>query len=265
MVEMLIALVLAGMVMAATFGVFISQTRQSGLHRETMDARETLRGAAALLSSELRQLSTSRGDLYAIAPQSVTLRSVQGAGTICAVHATQPRYASWEPSGTFAATVDDSALAYSGSGGTWKSLKVNLQWDNAATAGFTQCAWGAAFIPGGAVEVVVGDTAGVGVGSELRLFRRTEYAMFQQDARWWLGRKVGAAASFELVTGPLRPPADSGLVFHYYDATGVETADPTLVQRVELVLRSQSFGKARSSTGIAERLDSLTVSAFLRN
>ncbi len=58
---------------------------------------------------------------------------------------------------------------------------------------------------------------------------------------------------------------DSGLVFHYYDAAGAETADPLLVQRVEVVLRAESFGKARSTTGVTTRLDSVTVVTFLRN
>ncbi len=262
MVELLIAMVLGVMVMAAAVSVFVSQTRQQGLHRETMDARETLRGAAALLTAELRPLSASRGDLYAIAPQSVTLRSVQGAGTICDV--TDDQYAVWEPSGTFAATDDDSALVYSVWADSWNSLEVKDQW----TTGLPNCAWGAAFTSGLVLRLRVAapiDTAGVGVGSGVRAFRRTEYGMFQQNGRWWLGRKVGAAASFELVTGPLRSPADSGLVFHYYDAAGAETADPLLVQRVEVVLRAESFGKARSTTGVTTRLDSVTVVTFLRN
>ena len=268
MVELLIATIMGLMVMAATFSVFISQTRQQGLHRETMDARETLRGAAALLSSELRPLSASLGDLYAIAPQSVTLRSIQGAGTICAVHAAQPWYGVWQPSGTFAATADDSAFVYSVSNATWNIVKVAQVWINPATPGVPFCAWGVAFASDIAVWVTVvapGDTAGVGVGSGIRPFRRIEYGMFQQNGRWWLGRKVGAAASYELVTGPLRSSADSGLVFHYYDAAGAETADRSLVQRVEIVLRSESFGMARSSSGLGVRLDSVTVVTLLRN
>ncbi len=267
MVELLIAMVLGLMVMGAAFSVFVSQTRQEGLHRETMDARETLRGAAALLTAELRPLSASRGDLYAITPQSVTLRSIQGAGTLCSKSpaAPQARYGVWQPSGTFAATADDSALAYSQSSASWNRLKVSQVWQSPSGGMPPFCAWSGALTPGLVVGFVIGDTTGVRVGSGIRPFRRTEYGMFQQDGRWWLGRKVGAAASFELVTGPLRSPADSGLVFHYYDSTGVATADPLLVQRVEVVLRAESFGRARSTTGVTTRLDSVTVVTFLRN
>ncbi len=266
-IELLVYIVQALLVLGAVFRVFVSQSRQHGLHVETMDARETLRGAAALLTTEMRGLSASRGDLYAIAPQSVTLRSMQGSGVICALHVTQPRYGVWGASGTFGETVDDSALVYSVSAQTWNSVKIS-QVFTPTLGGLTTCAWPGAVPLDTVPQVVVSaasDTAGVTVGSGIRAFRRTEFGMFQQDSRWWLGRKVGAAASYELVTGPLRTPADSGLALHYYDAAGVETAVPAQVTRVEIVLRAESFGKARGSQGITTRLDSVTVVAFLRN
>lgn len=266
-IELLVYVVLALIVVGAAFKVFIAQSGLHGLHRETMDARETLRGAAALLTTEMRGLSASRGDLYAIAPQSITLRSPQGSGVICSIHTTQPRYGVAQVSGTFGDTADDSALVYSVSTGAWNSVKIG-QVFNPPGGGLPTCAWPGAVPTDTVMEVVVSapsDTAGVTVGSGIRVFRRTEFGMLQQDGRWWLGRKVGAAASYELVTGPLRPPADSGLALHYYDAAGVETADPTQVTRVEIVLRSESFGKARSAQGVTTRFDSVTVVAFLRN
>ncbi len=267
LIELLVYIVLALLVLGAVFNVFVSQSRQHGLHLETMDARQTLRGGAAMMIAEMRGLSVSRGDLYAIAPQSITLRSVQGLGIICSVHTSQPRYGLWGMSGEFQATADDSALMYSASADAWTSVNIKDVWDPGG-GGVSTCAW-----PGGVptdtvpeVDVAVpSDTAGVTVGSPMRAFRSTEFGMLQQDGRWWLGRKVSGAASYDLVTGPLRAPADSGLALHYYDAAGVETADPTQVTRIEIVLRSESFGKARSTQGITTRRDSVTVVAFLRN
>ncbi len=314
LVELLVYIVLALLVVGAVFRVFVSQSRQHGLHVETMDARQTLRGAAALLTTEMRGLSASRGDLYAIAPQSISLRSVQALGVICDA-ANEPRYGLWHASGTFEATADDSALVNSASTGTWSRVKVAAVWEPSG-GGVSTCAWpgaaptdavvetggadltaewtaycntlppgpkafclgaadwpsycaGLAGPPKAACDAALAAAQAVGVtfevGSPFRAFRRVEYGMLQQDGRWWLGRKVGAAASYELVTGPLRAPADSGLALHYYDAAGVETADPTQVTRVEVVLRSESFGKARSTQGVTTRLDSVTVVSFLRN
>ncbi len=272
-VEILLSMVLGLMVMGAIFTVFMSQTRQQGLHLETMDARETLRGAAALLSGELRQVSSTDGDVFAIAVTSVVLRSLQGTGIVCVKHAAQPRYGLWATSGDMQATANDTAMVYAaGDTGSaaakWTVMKIQQVTATPASLGVGTCAWTGGVAAELGLEVVVAaasDTAGVEVGAPVRAFRRVEYGAFQQDGRWWLGRKVGGAGSFELVTGPLRPPADSGLVFHYYDSTGAETANPLLVHRVEIELRSQSFGQAHSSTGIGERLDSLIISAFLRN
>ncbi len=267
-VELMIYLVMALVVVGAVFGVLISQWRQFGLHRETIDARETLRGAGALLTSELRGASASGGDLYAIAPQSITMRSVQATGVICAKHIIQPRYGLFDPSGTFTDTAEDSVLVYSQSGGTWKNLGVFQAWPAPAAAGVGTCDWAAGQSADQAIEPVVtapADTAGVWVGSGLKAFRRVQYGMFQLNGRWWLGRKLGAAASYELVTGPLRAPADSGLVFHYYNAAGAETAVPADVVRVEIELRSESAGRAGFGGNVGFRRDSLTVNVFLRN
>lgn len=267
-VELMIYMVMAIVVVGAVFGVLVSQWRQFGLHRETIDARETLRGAAALLTLELRSASASGGDLYTIAPQSITIRSLQAVGVICAKHATLPRYGVWDPSGTFDDTAEDSLLLYSQSGGTWKNLKTSMAWIAAANAGVGTCDWAGGQPAAQAIQPVVtvpDDTAGVWVGSGVKGFRRVQYGMFQLNGRWWLGRKLGAAASYEIVTGPLRAPADSGLVFHYYNAAGAETAVPAEVVRVEIELRSESSGQAGFGGNVGFRRDSLTVIAFLRN
>lgn len=269
LVELVVYMWLSLVVVGAIFGVLVSQSRAHGLLRETIDARETLRGGASLLVAELRQASASRGDLYSIQPQMIQLRSVQGAAVVCAIHTTLPRYGLWDTSGTFAATADDSVLLYSVANATWSTMQVTQQWSDGASAGLSACAWGAAFVPVSAVEVSVAaasDTAGVRVGAPIRPFLRAQYGLFQQNGRSWLGRQMGSATSYELLTGPLRPPADSGLAFHYYDAAGAATTDPTQVVRVEVVLRAESFGKARAGGGqVGTRIDSVTVVAFLRN
>ena len=61
----------------------------------------------------------------------------------------------------------------------------------------------------------IGDTAGIAVGAPFRAFRRAEYGIFQQDGRWWLGRKLGSEVSLPWV--PLG------------DSTKLELGDPVLV------------------------------------
>jgi prepilin-type N-terminal cleavage/methylation domain-containing protein len=267
LVELMVAMVLGLVVIGGVFGVLISQSRHVGLNRETMDARETLRGAASLLSSELRHGSASRGDLYAIASNTFTIRSVQGTGVVCAKAPGLPRYALWQESGTFGAAVGDSAVVLSATHKTWSNLRVSNVWASPAAVGLAACAW-PGLSPTLAVElvpVVPADTLGVGPGSVITAFRQTQYGLFSRDGRWWLGRKVGSAASYDLVTGPLLAPTNGGLVFSYHDETGAVTTDPAEVHLVDVVLRAESFGKARSVSGLAERRDSVSVKALLRN
>ncbi len=103
-------------------------------------------------------------------------------------------------------------------------------------------------------------------GAPLRAFRRVQYGIFQEEGRWWLGRKVGSATAYERVMGPLESPADSGLVLTFYDAAGVPTSDPTRVEVIDISLRGTSFGKVRKGGAQAPGVlrDSLTVRVTLR-
>lgn len=265
LVELLVSMVISLMLLAAAYGVLVTQVRSFEIQRGTMDARETLRGAATLLTSEFRHASSSRGDLYAIAPQTVTLRSLLGSGVICDTLGT--RYGVWQPQGDFQATAADSALIYSLTSETWNSVKVSQMWSDPVAGGIPTCAWAGGTAPALVVQVVPGDTAGVRTGSGIRAFRSIQYGLYQDamDGRWWLGRKLASAGSYDKLTGPLSSPADSGLVFHYYDIAGLETADPTQVVRVELVLKAESYAQVRVGSGTTLRKDSVAVSAFIRN
>jgi hypothetical protein len=261
----MVALVLGMIVMTAVLGVMISQLRRFELQTQTADASETVRGAAAFLGVQFRSVSAARGDLTGLTPSSVTIRAVQGNAVACAKDNTLPRYALDMPTGTFQATVDDSVLAYSPSSGTWKSLKVAAVWTNPAAVGMATCAAPSTATPDLVIEVVAGDTAGIGVGSDMITFRRIQYGIFQQGGRWWLGRRLMSAGSYDRLTGPLRSPADSGLVFHYFNAAFAETADSSQVARVEVVLRAQSYRRVRTGAGVAERRDSLAFAVAIRN
>lgn len=263
LVEVLVAIVLSLVAISAIYRVMMSQSRQHTLEYETIDAQETLRGAVALFSSELRQAAADRNDLYAIASDGFTVRSIQASGVVCGKSGLS--YGVAQASGIFQATADDSALAYSSSAGTWKVLKVNQVWTDPSTTTVPLCAWTGGATPNTVMSVLPGDTAGIGVGSPIRIFRRTEYGTFQQNGRWWLGRRVGSSTSYEVVTGPVRPPADSGLAMRYLDAAGTPTAVPSQVSQVQLTLRSESSGKARATGDFGERHDSISVHVLLRN
>ena len=60
-------------------------------------------------------------------------------------------------------------------------------------------------------------------------------------------------------------PSDSGLALRYYDATGVETAVPADVRRIEILLRGESLKYVRQAGGTLEpQTDSIRMSVSLR-
>jgi hypothetical protein len=195
----------------------------------------------------------------------VAIRSPRGLGTICAKHATLARYGLWKTGGNIVAGVDDSALVYQLGRDNWTVLKITAVGTPAAM-GVTACAWPGARPPDVVVEFGVGtktDTSYIKIGAPFRSFRRIEYAEYQLNSRWWLGRKVGAATSYDQLTGPLVAPAN-GLTFTYYDTLGAVTANPSAVGSIAFTLRTESFKNTYVGSTYVYQRDSLTTKVALR-
>jgi hypothetical protein len=117
------------------------------------------------------------------------------------------------------------------------------------------------------VEFVVNtrtDTSFIKVGAPFRGFRRVQYTEFNQNGRWWLGRKVGAAATYDQLTGPLVAPVSGGLAFAYYDTLGAVTTNPTALGSVAFTLRTESYKNTYVGSTYAYQRDSLTTRVALR-
>ncbi len=277
LVELLVTMVLSAIVLTAVYDMLSYQSKLYRVQRETMDVRESLRSAASLLAWELMGISSSDGDLYTIAPDSISVRSLAGAGVICSRVQVGPkrRFGIQLVTGLFDAAVGDSALAYAAAQSVWSSFKIadafNVNtWEPAPVGGGTPvCFWGDSTTsvprPQAALELS-GDSASLAnlaVGSPLRAFRQVSYALTNQDGRWWLGRRLGGSNSYEIMTGPMLAPAEGGLAFTYYDADGVVTADPRQVAEIEIALRAESFGPSPSASNVVLS-DSLRLTVFLR-
>jgi len=260
--ELLVSVVLGGIVLASVYKIMINQGRAYGKERELMDVRETVRSGATLLAWELRGAATGGSQLATMTADSLTLRAIQGFGIVCAKHATLPRYALWRSGGSIAATSDDSALAYMGSN-QWRRQKIS-QVGTPSALGVTACAWPGARVPDLVVEVT-GDTSSIVVGASFRAFRTVRYAEYQTSGRWWLGRKVGAAATYDQLTGPLLAPASGGLKFAYYDTLGAVTANAAALGAVGFTVRAQSLKQLHLGPGpLQYQVDSLTTRVALR-
>ena len=266
LIELLIGLVLGTIVLTGVVQMMIAQGRGYRKQREVIDIRETAREAAALLSWDLRQSAVGGSPLAAMGTGKVALRSPRGLGTICGKHPLLARYGLWRTGGNILAGIDDSALVYQLGRDKWTALKITAVGTPAAM-GVTSCAWPGARPPDVIVEFAVGtkaDTSYIKVGAPFRSFRRVEYAEYQPNNRWWLGRKVGAATSYEQLTGPLVPPAANGLTFAYYDTLGAVTAIPSAVGSIEFTVRTESFKNTYVGATYVYQRDSLTTKVALR-
>jgi len=265
LIELLVGLVLGVLVLGVVVQMMIVQGRGYRKQREQIDVSETAREAAALLAGDLRQSVMGGSPLAAMGPGMVALRSHRGLGTICAKHPLLARYGLWKTGGNIVAGIDDSALVYQLGGDKWTALKISAVGTPVAM-GVTACAWPGGRPPDVVVEVAVGttsDTSYIKVGAPFRSFRRVEYAEYQLNNRWWLGRKVGAAASYDQLTGPLVSPAN-GLTFAYYDTLGAVTTSPSAVGSVAFTLRTESFKNTHVGATYVYQRDSLTTRVALR-
>src|SRR5204862_327123 len=266
MIEIIVSLIIGLILLGSVVQMMIVQGRGYRKQREQVDVRETAREAASLLSWDLRQAAVAGSPFVAMGPNNVTIRSPRGLGTICAKHALLARYGLWKTAGNILATVDDTALVYQVGKGGWNKLKITAVGTPAAM-GVAACAWPGARPPDVVVEFAapnITDTSYIKVGAPFRNFRRVEYAEYQLNSRWWLGRKVGGAASYEQLTGPLLAPASNGLAFTYYDTLGAVTVNPAAVGSVAFTIRTESYKNATSGSSFVYQRDSLTTKVGVR-
>ena len=266
LIEVIVAMVVGTMVLGSVVQVMIVQGRAYRKQREVVDVRDTGRQAATLLAWELRQSAIGGAPFATLGTNSVTIRSPRGVGTVCGKHSLLPRYGLWKTAGSFDATADDTAVVYAIGRDQWKTLKITAVGTPAAM-GVTQCAWTGGRTPDVVVEVAVNhktDTSWIKTGAPFRSFRRVEYAEYQANDRWWLGRRVGSATSYEQLTGPLLAPSSNGLTFTYYDTLGAVTTNPAAVGAVAFTLRTESYKKTYVGDTYTTQRDSLTTKVSVR-
>lgn len=258
LVEVLVAMTLTGIVVAGTLRALSAQKKFYARQARILDARHAMRASATILASELRDASAMGGDLYAIGPDSVVVRSTVGFAVACAVNVGASQLSLTEVSGHFNLANADSALVFVENGiddgdDAWRAVHVT----GLATSG-PACAWGD---PADLLATINGSLNGVWIGAPVRLFQPYVYGLYQEtDGRFWLGRREYSAANYVPVAGPLAPADSGGLVLTYYDAAGVATTNRLNVARIDIQVRAPTY---RSLDEPDYR--TLNTSTYLRN
>jgi type II secretory pathway pseudopilin PulG len=257
LVEVSLVLLLVSLLTTSALAVLSSQRRFYAAQLQIAAARDVARVALTVLSVELRAASPVAGDLYAIAADSVALRSYTGFGVVCSVSGNEINLR--RIAGTFQGSPNDSLLVYRGPRVT--------SWGRAAVVGARSAAGG--HCPdGGRPDLVLRAAGAIGdvvAGAPLRGFRPYVYRLYRGgNGRWWLGQKL-RGGRFQPVAGPFADPAAGGLRLDFLDAVGDPTTEARAAVRVRVSLVAQSARPVPARAGPHFSHDSLSTVVLLRN
>jgi prepilin-type N-terminal cleavage/methylation domain-containing protein len=273
LVELLVALVVAGLVLAGVATTLLGAQRFYRAQAQVLEVQQNVRVIAQVLSQELRGLDSGDGDIVAMSDTAITFKAPRAFGVTCAAPDVARGVLVMRNSLTSGLrAVDparDSVLVFRDGDPTSATDDRWLRSSLSAT-GSAACADGAAgsrLTLGGAVGGFA-PLNGVGLGSPVRAFEVVRYRLYRDgDGMWWLGTQSFTGGGWSVtspVAGPLRPR--DGVAFTYTDAAGAPVSSPSAVRLVRVVVRGRSWAPIRAvgrPTGAYQ--DSAAVSVFLRN
>jgi hypothetical protein len=261
---------------------------------DVMELRTQLRQGSAIISGDLRGVSTIGGDISAMTDSSIDFRYTIGSGVACAApSATQiiippleiasgAALTSWvsKPVAGDSLFIFDDGDTTSSGDETWRKYGITAvdsvvglctfftnATDNAKRSyRITVSTSGTTNIPTTVVR-----------GAMLRFVRRAHYSLYHtsSSAPWYLGYCMGICTSsnpIQPIAGPFNAynavagSGTSGIRLTYFDSSGTATANTSLVSRVSIVLRGQTRGQINvAGMGKGYYTDSLRTDVAVRN
>jgi prepilin-type N-terminal cleavage/methylation domain-containing protein len=279
LVELMIGLVIGAVIAAGVYRVIVGAHRVTQAGTQQMDVRQNLRAGMTYVTSSLRELDGTDGDITAATPTRLQFRGMRWVGPLCASPAATGATAVLLPIRTAAVfgvrvpdATQDSILVFRDGDPDSRADDAWLVGAVTGTAG-SACPDGAA-----AVSLTVEITAasggrpavltGVTTGAPLRGFQQEEVSLFQgADSRWWVGQRTASRAGVWTPVRALSGPLEAGgLAFTYSDTTGTATAVLTDIASVSVIIRAESQLLVRGVGGVVDYArDSLAATAGLRN
>lgn len=278
LVELLVAMVIAGIFATVLFQLLQGQARFTEMQTARQEAQQNTRGALELLASELRsvpsdglEVSGANAIRYYL-PRAIGI-SCGGSG-LTSVNVVFP----FLPAGTVPVG-DLSSARY----GMLSYNETAQQWNRGMVAGTRSGVTRVEALPATAAscpqnvsgEVSVYRLTGLNLpsaaaGTRVALFEVVQYdvgsasGVSSQSDSLWMQRGTGGVGSQQPLAGPL--PQSTSLAFRYHDrTTGAVLAQPlpatARVGRIVVTLTARS--RKQASREMAIETDSVTV--FLRN
>lgn len=292
LIEMTVVLVIVGAI-GSTIGLLLM--RQQRFYRGTSEliaTRQSVRDAIEVLTTDIRGMSVA-DTARLLADSAMEFFSTVGSSVVCQVLGPSevglaPASAPGSTLSSFATQPDtgDLAVVYAQSApavGRWRRYRIVAF---SARAISTTCPVTSAFATD--VEIAGGSRAyavsldppladEIRPGSPVRFIRRGRYSLYRaSEGDWYLGYRrcnaIGGSicGSIQPLSGPYHgytpDVTQSGLVFEYFDRTGLDArAAPLSLARVDVTARAAS----RQSLLVERRRwtpsDSAHVSVALRN
>lgn len=285
--ELLVALVLLTIVGTAIMTTVVRQQRYYTDTAEVIETRGSVRQAADLLSTELRSVSPSSGDLRELGIGGLTFRHVRGASVICNLIAGNDRLVlppanlsrrSGLTSWAGQPEVGDSVMIYDveASPRLWHRREITAVAPGTCLAVLNFGA-NVAEDAAGTLLTLSGPAlpATMVNGAPVRIYRTGRYELYQAASRdWYLGYRdclpgrAPVCQAFQPVSGPYLPigtASTSGLSIRYFDGAGMETLDTSRVARIDVVARAASRRPMRVIGAGGAYRDSLAFSIAVRN
>ena len=301
LIELVLAMVLLGLMGSLIIGFLLKQERFYAGANEILLTRTQVRQGAAMLPSDLRSISSTGGDIYAMTDTSIEFRSTFGSSYLCRSDRTNSKILL--PPATLAKNsqftvwstmpiVNDSLAMYVDSTSTsakddsWSLAKItavslvvtDVSSGCQSTSGMMKSTDVSSSNPSFAFTITPQQSATVDAGAAVRFFKKVHYSLFKaSDNQWYLGyydcrtSRVPVCNSIQPIAGPFRPynatqPEQSGLRLTYYDSTGAVTANRLAVSRVSILLQGESVKTIQLAGGSPVTFrDSLRIEVGLRN
>jgi hypothetical protein len=277
-------------------GIGLTLMRQQRFYRGTTEllyAREGVRDALELLSTDIRGMATA-DTVRLLADSAIELFASIGSSVVCQVAGAEVGLPGAAPTPgnsltAFATQPDtgDLALFYR------DSIEAGSQWERHRIAGFASKSLAATcpvstgltraenLSPGQSGFLVTLSTPAsrhVARGAPVRFIRRGRYSLYRGgDGDSYLGyRRCNAigpsvCGSIQPLSGPYRAynnPGRTGLLFEYFDANGAPLAagaSPLTVARVDLTARAESRQRLMIEGRAWTPGDSATLAIGVRN
>jgi hypothetical protein len=239
LVEMMIALLVSMVVMAALMGMVIHQQRFYLVANDISETLNDLQRVETVVVPELLPLSPGAGDILFAGDDSIAMRVFRGVYSVCdKLLAPDFAIVVRNITGNSIPLITDSVFIYSRgtqrglSDDSWHSVKMSSV--NSTTCPDGTPAW-RAVIPG-----LNGVSFQIPVGSPVRAFRHGSYWLELSSDGWYL-KTDATSGTPAVVAGPLTPPDSAGstaLQFRYLKADGGVATTYAEIARIDLDVSS---------------------------